>query len=326
MGLSVSLVTTRAEFLAFKSFWGSEVSEKTNNKWEAHPIRLRQLFAPCEAPADAVGPRNSCGHHPRHRRQLSAAEPSADPNPADSRNQHPRGGEQSRGGGGAGESRDWPGLRLAQTAGRSKAPRRKPQRGAMPGVLGPVAGRNHRNRNRLNPRPIRGWSHWVGRPWHPPRRISLIGRDPVEPAQLALFCGCGQRSVELRRRGCCRVCYGRHYRSLRFFGGLRDVILKRDRFRCRACSASARLVVHHRSGVNRRRLLITLCIGCHTRVHCFRALRSWVPEVLLKLWRERHPREPIQLQLPFGIRDQVIGLATIQRKPADPRGGEFGPS
>ena len=77
------------------------------------------------------------------------------------------------------------------------------------------------------------------------------------------------------------------------------------------------------SGVNRRHRLITLCIGCHTRVHRFRALRNWVPELLLKLWRERHPREPVQLQLPFGIKRQVNRPAIIQRKPPDPRGGEF---
>jgi hypothetical protein len=146
---------------------------------------------------------------------------------------------------------------------------------------------------------------------------------PVEPAQLPLFCRCGRRSVELRRRGCCRLCYGRRYRSLRFFGGLREEILKRDRFRCRACSAGARLLVHHRSGVNRRRRLITLCIGCHTRVHRFRELRSWVPELLLKLWRERHPREPVQLQLPFEIKHQISRLGLIQRKPSAPKGGEF---
>jgi hypothetical protein len=78
-----------------------------------------------------------------------------------------------------------------------------------------------------------------------------------------------------------------------------------DRFRCRACGASARLVVHHRSGDNQKRRLITLCVGCHTRVHRYRALWSWVPEVLLKLWRERHPGQPVQLQLLFGVNRQV---------------------
>jgi hypothetical protein len=113
----------------------------------------------------------------------------------------------------------------------------------------------------------------------------------VEPAQLDLFCRCGRRSVELGRQGCCRLCYGRRYRSSRFFGGLREMILKRDRFRCRACSASTGLVVHHHNGVNQMCRLITLCIGCHTRVHRFRTLQSWVPVILLKLWSERHPRE-----------------------------------
>jgi len=127
----------------------------------------------------------------------------------------------------------------------------------------------------------------------------------AEPAQLALFCGCGRRPVELKEPGCCRLCYCRRYRSLRFFGGLREVVLKRDRFRCRACGASARLVVHHRSDDTQKRRLITLCIGCHTRVHRYRALWSWVPEVLHKLWRERHPGEPVQLQLLVGIKHQV---------------------
>ena len=127
----------------------------------------------------------------------------------------------------------------------------------------------------------------------------------AEPAQLALFCGCGRRRVELREPGCCRLCYCRRYRSLRFFGGLREAVLKRDRFRCRACGASARLVVHHRSGDNQKRRLITLCVGCHTRVHRYRALWTWVPEVLLRLWRERHPGEPVQFQLLFGIKRQV---------------------
>ncbi len=128
----------------------------------------------------------------------------------------------------------------------------------------------------------------------------------AKSAQLALFCACGRRAAELKGLGCCRPCYYRIYRSLRFFGGLREVVLKRDRFRCRACSALVRPVVHHRNGDNRERRLITLCIGCHTRVHRYRALRRWVPEVLLKLWREQHPRQPFQLQFPFNLTDVPV--------------------
>jgi hypothetical protein len=126
--------------------------------------------------------------------------------------------------------------------------------------------------------------------------------------------------VELKELHCCRPCYCRRYRSLRFFGGLREVVLKRDWFRCRACGASARLVVHHRSGDNQKRRLITLCICCNTRVHRYRALRSWVPEVLVKLWRERHPSEPVQLQLPFWDQRSGDSFRSVHHKKSDPSG------
>ena len=153
-----------------------------------------------------------------------------------------------------------------------------------------------------------------------PSRQRLVAE--TELSQLALFCPCGRRAVELRNSGRCRLCYYRWYHSLRFFGGLREVVLKRDRSRCRVCGAGAPLVVHHRSGDNQKCQLITLCIGCHTRVHRYRALRIWVPEVLLKLWRERHPREPIQLQLPFGVEQRVKRLAAFQREKLEPNGRE----
>jgi hypothetical protein len=47
---------------------------------------------------------------------------------------------------------------------------------------------------------------------------------------------------------------------------LRELVLKRDRFRCCACGAESRLVVHHRDGRNVKPLL-TLCIRCHVRLH-----------------------------------------------------------
>ena len=84
-----------------------------------------------------------------------------------------------------------------------------------------------------------------------------------------------------------------------------------------------RLVVHHRGGDNQKRWLITLCIGCHTRVHRYRALRSWVPEVLLKLWRERHPREPVQLQFAFGVKHRANRTAAFLRQKPELSGRKF---
>jgi hypothetical protein len=120
-------------------------------------------------------------------------------------------------------------------------------------------------------------------------------------AQLGLLCACGRRPVELKVLGCCRLCYHRRYHSLRWFGGLRELILKRDRSRCRVCGVGRRLVVHHRDECNAKPLLITLCIRCHVRLHRSRRLRYWVPEALLGLWRELHPAAPLQLQLPFAV-------------------------
>jgi hypothetical protein len=120
--------------------------------------------------------------------------------------------------------------------------------------------------------------------------------------QLGLLCACGRRPIELKDLRCCRLCYYRQYDSLRWFGGLRELILKRDRFECRACGAARRLVVHHRDERNAQPLLITLCIRCHVRLHHSRHFRQWVPEALLELWRELHPSTPLQLQLPFATK------------------------
>src|ERR1700678_1812582 len=120
--------------------------------------------------------------------------------------------------------------------------------------------------------------------------------------QLGLLCACGRRPIELKSLRCCRLCYYRQYDSLRWFGGLRALILKHDRFQCRACGAARRLVVHHRDERNAQPLLITLCIRCHVRLPHSRRFRQWVPEALLELWRELHPGTPLQLQLPFATK------------------------
>ena len=149
------------------------------------------------------------------------------------------------------------------------------------------------------------------------------GRLPLEAwpsersAQLGLLCACGRRPIELKGPGCCRLCYYRRYRSWRWFGGLRERVLKRDRFSCRACGAARRLVVHHRDGHNAEPLLVTLCNRCHVRLHHSLQLRRWVPETLLGLWRELHPGVPLQLQLPF-----IMTIASVSGVRAGGQRGE----
>ena len=182
---------------------------------------------------------------------------------------------------------------------------------------GPALGaaRSRECRDLIDLRTLRRAGDWAGCQWHPlscqplgeveQGTLSLKTPPEEHSAQLGLLCPCGRRPIELRSRGCCRLCYYRRYRSLRWFGGLRELILKRDRFRCCACGAARRLVVHHRDGRNVKPLLITLCIRCHVRLHHSLHLRHWVPDALLGLWRELHPGVPLQLQLPFVMTTRI---------------------
>ncbi len=131
-----------------------------------------------------------------------------------------------------------------------------------------------------------------------------------QSVQLSFLCPCGKR-IALKALGCCRSCYDRRHHSLRFFGGLREHVLQRDRFRCRGCGKRSALVVHHRDRCNRANLLVTLCIRCHLRIHHSSGLRYWFSEMLMRSWRELHPNDPVQLQLTFrkaGKREKSKGF------------------
>ena len=84
-----------------------------------------------------------------------------------------------------------------------------------------------------------------------------------------------------------------------FSGGLRERLLERNRFRCRGCGKRSALVVHHRDRCNRADVLVTLCIRCHLRIHHSSGVRWWFSEMLVRLWGELHPNDPVQLQLTF---------------------------
>ena len=109
------------------------------------------------------------------------------------------------------------------------------------------------------------------------------------------ICPCGIGPVE--KAGVCLPCYRARWHSLRRFGGHREEVLARDGYRCRVCTGDADLVVHHRAPVQDIASMITLCAGCHARVHRSLVLTHWVPELLLALWVEAHPDRPEQLQL-----------------------------
>jgi hypothetical protein len=134
------------------------------------------------------------------------------------------------------------------------------------------------------------------------------------PVQLSFLCLCGRR-IALKALGCCRSCYDRRHHSLRFFGGLRERVLDRDRFRCRGCGNHSALVVHHRNRYNQADLLVTLCVSCHIRIHRSLGLRYWFSTMLMRLWRELHPNVPMQLQLTFRIAEKKEKAKAVFKEP-----------
>ena len=52
--------------------------------------------------------------------------------------------------------------------------------------------------------------------------------------------------------------------------------------------------------------LVTLCAGCHARVHRTLILRRRLPKILIDLWREWHPDTVEQLQLPVEMYTAVL--------------------
>ena len=102
----------------------------------------------------------------------------------------------------------------------------------------------------------------------------------------------------------CATCYTLKWQDEEYFGGLREQVLKRDEYCCRACGASGRgkrsIVVHHLvPGVSRLHLMISLCPACHAIVSRTRVMRRPMPPLLLELWREQHPKGHEQAVLSF---------------------------
>ena len=63
---------------------------------------------------------------------------------------------------------------------------------------------------------------------------------------------------------------------------------------------------------------MTLCAGCHARVHRTRILRWWLPDILVALWREWHPDSVEQLQLPLELSAAALSGAAWQIFPGFP--------
>jgi 5-methylcytosine-specific restriction endonuclease McrA len=120
--------------------------------------------------------------------------------------------------------------------------------------------------------------------------------------QRGLCCPCGRPGIVAS--GLCPTCYSLKRQDQEYFGGLREQVLERDEYRCRACEAPGRdkrsITVHHRiPGKSVLNLMISLCPGCHAKVHRTKAVLSHMPPLLLELWREQHPEGHEQTVLEF---------------------------
>ena len=126
------------------------------------------------------------------------------------------------------------------------------------------------------------------------------GSEAAGPA--GMHCRCGRTAI--RARGLCASCYVRRDQDQRYFGGLREAVLKRDSYRCRVCERPGcgkwSIVVHHREpGVSELDRMIALCPRHHGMVERTEVALAEMPPLLLELWRERHPGAHEQRWLNF---------------------------
>ena len=126
-----------------------------------------------------------------------------------------------------------------------------------------------------------------------------------EGTQSSMLCPCG--SAKILALGLCATCYTLKRQDEEYFGGLREQVLERDDHRCRVCGASGRdkrsIIVHHRvPGISKLELMISLCPGCHAKVHHIGVVFSAMVPLLLELWREQHPHGHEQRQLEFDVK------------------------
>ncbi len=150
---------------------------------------------------------------------------------------------------------------------------------------------------------------------HPALRLSR--------RQSVLWCrSCGAEGKLIA--GYCSRCYARRHWDRRHFSGLRAQVLDRDNHTCQLCTRPAQgkrsIIVHHRRpGVSKIASLISLCPGCHARLHKTRVwaghradLRTGTIGLATVLWRELHPGEPEQLALVFDRTRFQPGSGTAQ--------------
>jgi 5-methylcytosine-specific restriction endonuclease McrA len=130
-----------------------------------------------------------------------------------------------------------------------------------------------------------------------------------------MHCAC--ENPRLLAVGRCATCYTLKRQDEEYFGGLREAVLERDGYCCRVCGASGRdkrsITVHHRvTGRSVLHLMISLCPGCHAKVHRTKMVLTEMPPLLLELWREHHPKGQEQTVLNSKARKPVTAAVPLR--------------
>jgi len=133
--------------------------------------------------------------------------------------------------------------------------------------------------------------------------------------QRAMHCPCGRS--RLLAVGLCATCYTLKRQDEKYFGGLREAVLKRDGGRCRVCGKPGgrkrSLAVHHRvAGKSELDLMITLCLAHHAMVTRTLVLLEDRPK-LLRAWFWNGPKVPVgsrtsPTSLSHGLKKRNAGL------------------
>ncbi len=57
--------------------------------------------------------------------------------------------------------------------------------------------------------------------------------------------------------------------------------------------------------------MLSLCPGCHAKIHRTKAVLSAMLPLLLELWREQHPKGHEQKQLDFSLKKSAAKLVPL---------------
>ncbi len=147
---------------------------------------------------------------------------------------------------------------------------------------------------------------WPTRKYAPstdPLPVCSRSKEVKALRQRVLHCPC--TNAKVLALGLCSTCYTLKRQDEEHSGGLREAVLERDGHRCRVCDASGRdkrsIIVHHRvAGRSVLSLMISLCPGCHAKVHRTKAVLARMPPNAWVLKRNAGPSRVLSVhKFPF---------------------------